>query len=239
MLLFRTSKVVNISAAANNVNLFTQAGSPPDAQNIIINITAPIRSANTTAALTTGSFKGGSLLYINNSNTITGFTGTTGANGAGGTGGTGGASAGSAPAGSVGGTGVTGGTGNPALIATTVTGLKTVINNLGSIIGGVGGTGGAGGGGGGGGGGSGYSDYRLKTDITLLETLFGGINLYSFKYTFDASKVWVGVMAQEIEEIFPKAVSKDECGYRMVNYNMLDLKMQTLEEYKARKYAHD
>ena len=238
MLLFRTSKVVNISAAANNVNLFTQAGSPPDAQNIIINITAPISSANTTAALTTGSFKGGSLLYINNSNTITGFTGTTGANGAGGTGASGGAS-GQAPAGSAGGAGTTGGSGNPALIATTVTGLKTVINNLGSIIGGVGGPGGPGGGGGGGGGGAGYSDYRLKTDITLLETLFGGINLYSFKYTFDASKVWVGVMAQEFEEIFPKAVSKDECGYRMVNYNMLDLKMQTLEEYKARKYAHD
>ena len=46
-------------------------------------------------------------------------------------------------------------------------------------------------------------------------------------------------MAQEIEKVFPKAVAKDKYGYRIVNYSMLDLKMQTLEEYKGQRTVYE
>ena len=156
MFLFRTTQVVKLNVANTNVNLYTAAGSPKDARNVLFFNNAAITSVNTSPALSTGSgWKGGSLVFIQNSNTITGSTGANGANGAGGTGGQGGNS-GTGHPGSTGGAGVTGSTGGAALFANIITGLKIVLKNLGSIIGGAGGAGGAGGGGGGGGGGAGY-----------------------------------------------------------------------------------
>lgn len=66
MFLFRTSKELNIGAGSN-VSLYTTAGSPPHALNIVANITGALTSTGTgTAALDSGTWKGGSNIYIKN-----------------------------------------------------------------------------------------------------------------------------------------------------------------------------
>lgn len=62
------------------------------------------------------------------------------------------------------------------------------------------------------------SDYRLKRNITFLDRREDGIAHYIFQYR-DSPEVYVGVMAQEVLEIYPEAVVKDpNSGYYMVNY---------------------
>ena len=145
MLLFRTSKVITLSTANTNVNLYNVASRPAEAINaIIFNRATANSSSNTIPAMRTGTgWKGGSTVHLVNSNTITGATGT---NGAGGTGGAGGA--GTSPqavSGSAGGSGSSGGT---SLVIDVITGLAVRIDNTGGTL-----TAGSGGGGGGGGGG--------------------------------------------------------------------------------------
>jgi len=71
------------------------------------------------------------------------------------------------------------------------------------------------------------SDRRLKTDIQRLGTLDKwGIGVYSFKYV-DAlksqygDKTYIGVMADEVEQVLPEAVITMEDGYKAVNYDMV------------------
>ena len=67
--------------------------------------------------------------------------------------------------------------------------------------GGGGGRGGGGGGGRGGGGGGGRrSDMALKHDVTLLGHLDNGLGYYRFSYN-GSDKAYVGVMAQEVQEL--------------------------------------
>ena len=159
MLLLRTSQQVNLSTVANNVNLYTSAGSPVDARNVLFFNTANKNAANAASyAMRLGTtWKGGSTIYLRNTATITGATGANGANGAGGAGGQGGGtSTGGNPGapGSTGSKGVTGGSGNTALFADTNSNVSFLVDNTsGTITGGSGGSGGQGGGGGGGGGG--------------------------------------------------------------------------------------
>lgn len=150
MLLFRTSKVITLSTANTNVNLYNVASRPAEAINaIIFNRATANSSSNTIPAMRTGTgWKGGSTVHLVNSNTITGAAGTSGA------GGTGGAGAsvltsppgGAAFPGSSGGSGTSGGS---SLTIDTITGLAVRIDNTnGTIIAGSGGSGGGGGGGG-------------------------------------------------------------------------------------------
>jgi len=158
----RPSKVVKITSPASDYNLYTSAGVayPLD---LYCFISAAISStSSSTPAFRTGTpWKGGTLLYIQNSSTITGGTGTTGPDGAGGAGGIGGIESGptiQSTAGSAGTSGTPGGTGGPAFTADTVSGLVTIVNNTGgTFTGGPGGSGGSGGGGGGGGGAAGLT----------------------------------------------------------------------------------
>jgi hypothetical protein len=77
------------------------------------------------------------------------------------------------------------------------------------------------------------SDIRLKRDIESLVALENGIKLYSFKYLWDDT-VYVGVMAQDLLEhgIYQDAVVKKQSGFYAVHYEMLGLKMVTLDEWK-------
>ena len=147
MLLFRTSKVITLSTANTNVNLYNVASRPAEAINaIIFNQATANSSSNTIPAMRTGTeWKGGSTVHLVNSNTITGATGTNGAGGTGGAGG--GVPGGHASPGSSGGSGTSGGS---SLTIDTITGLTVRIDNTsGTIIAGSGGSGGGGGGGGG------------------------------------------------------------------------------------------
>ena len=96
--------------------------------------------------------------------------------------------------------------------------------------GGGGGMRGGGGGGRGGGGGGRRSDIALKHDIVLLGHLDNGLGVYRFSYN-GSNKAYVGVIAQEVQQIMPQAVMRGRDGYLRVFYDDLGLKFETYEQW--------
>ncbi len=90
--------------------------------------------------------------------------------------------------------------------------------------------GGGGRGGGGRGGGGRRSDMRLKHDIVLLGYLNGGLGFYRFTYN-GGHMVYVGVMAQEVRQVMPHAVSQDTDGFLRADYTKLGLKFETYRQW--------
>jgi len=89
-----------------------------------------------------------------------------------------------------------------------------------------------GGGRGGGGGGGRRSDMRLKHDIVLLGRLDDGLGFYRFTYN-GGHTAYVGVMAQEVQSVMPKAVVRDRDGSLRVFYDKLGLTFQTYDAWIA------
>ncbi len=87
-------------------------------------------------------------------------------------------------------------------------------------------------GGGGRGGGGRRSDIRSKHDIVLLGPLENGLTLYRFAYN-GSEKAYVGVMAQEVEQVRPDAVIRGRDGYLRVRYDQLGLTFQTYAQWLA------
>jgi hypothetical protein len=87
-------------------------------------------------------------------------------------------------------------------------------------------------GGRGGGRGGRRSDIALKHDIVLLGHLKNGLGLYRFAYN-GSNKVYVGVLAQEVQEVAPEAVVRGDDGYLRVHYDKLGLKFQTYRQWIA------
>ena len=80
------------------------------------------------------------------------------------------------------------------------------------------------------------SDIRLKTNLILL-CIISGIKVYRFDY-INGAKNQIGVIAQEIKDITPNAVTMTEDGYYMVNYSMLPANVQNeIYNRKAGKAA--
>jgi hypothetical protein len=77
-----------------------------------------------------------------------------------------------------------------------------------------------------------WSDIRLKHDIALLGHLANGLGYYRFSYN-GSSKIYVGVMAQEVQSVRPEAVMRGENGYLRVNYAMLGLRHMTWDQWVA------
>ena len=103
--------------------------------------------------------------------------------------------------------------------------------------GGFGGAGMRGGGGFGGGGarrggGGRRSDMRLKHDIVLLGRLDDGLGYYRFVYN-GGHTAYVGVMAQEVLNVAPEAVTRDADGYMRVSYDLLGLPFETYKQWFA------
>jgi hypothetical protein len=92
--------------------------------------------------------------------------------------------------------------------------------------------GGGGGGGRGGGGGGRRSDIALKHDIVLLGHLANGLGYYRFNYN-GSDRAYVGVMAQEVQAVVPKAVVRGQDGYLRVYYDRLGVKFQSYEQWIA------
>jgi hypothetical protein len=94
--------------------------------------------------------------------------------------------------------------------------------------------GGGGGGfrGGGGRGGGRRSDVRLKHDIAVIGHFDNGIGFYRFAYNGSA-KLYVGVMAQEVQMVRPDAVRRGRDGYLRVFYDRLGLKFETYNAWVA------
>ena len=87
-----------------------------------------------------------------------------------------------------------------------------------------------GGGGGGRGGGGRRSDIRLKHDITLLGYLDDGLGFYRFSYN-GSNKAYVGVMAQDVQQIAPQAVVLGRDGYLRVYYEKLGLRFESYQQW--------
>ena len=96
---------------------------------------------------------------------------------------------------------------------------------------GGGGFGGGGGGRGGGGGGR-RSDIALKHDVVLLGHLDNGLGYYRFSY-LGSDKAYVGVIAQEVQAVMPRAVKRGDDGYLRVNYDRLGIKFLTYKDWLA------
>jgi len=72
------------------------------------------------------------------------------------------------------------------------------------------------------------SDVRLKENIKPVGVMANGLTLYSFEYVDEIKShplagegVHVGVMAQEVEQVFPYAVKTLDDGYKVVDYGLL------------------
>jgi hypothetical protein len=92
--------------------------------------------------------------------------------------------------------------------------------------------GGGGGGFRGGGGGGRRSDLALKHDVVLLGHLANGLGYYRFSY-IGSDTAYVGVIAQEVEEVMPEAVTRGRDGYLRVFYDKLGLKLRTYRDWLA------
>ena len=62
-----------------------------------------------------------------------------------------------------------------------------------------------------------FSDRRLKKNIKQISTRPDGLNVYEFDYIWGGGRQ-VGLMAQEVQTIYPGAVSESG-GYLMVDYS--------------------
>ena len=72
----------------------------------------------------------------------------------------------------------------------------------------------------------------LKHDIVLLSHLDNGLNVYRFSYN-GSTKPYVGVIAQEVQQVRPDAVERDSDGYLRVHYKKLGMKFRSYQQWLA------
>ncbi len=85
-------------------------------------------------------------------------------------------------------------------------------------------------GGRGGRGGGRRSDIRLKHDVILLGHLDNGLGFYRFSYN-GSNKAYVGVMAQEAQQVMPQAVVRGRDGYLRVYYNRIGVHFESYNHW--------
>ena len=74
----------------------------------------------------------------------------------------------------------------------------------------------------------GGSDIKIKENIKHVRVDEAtGLNIYEFSYKGDPRR-FEGVIAQEVEKVYPDAVSDTDLGFKAVNYEMLGLQMKEL-----------
>jgi uncharacterized caspase-like protein len=81
------------------------------------------------------------------------------------------------------------------------------------------------------------SDIRLKRDIVPLGRTAIGLQLYRYRYIGDDT-FYVGVMAQEVAERVPDAVTRGADGYLRVDYGKLGLTFMTAEEWSRQNASN-
>lgn len=75
------------------------------------------------------------------------------------------------------------------------------------------------------------SDSRLNEAVVALKQLANGVELYRFRYKGD-SEVYVGVIAQQVARLMPRAVVRGDDGYLRVDYERLGLRLMTWAEWR-------
>lgn len=74
------------------------------------------------------------------------------------------------------------------------------------------------------------SSVTWKRNISLLKKLDNGLNLYRFRYHW-SDTVYVGLMAEEVEVLYPDAVVKGPEGYFGVIYESLGMQLMTWDDW--------
>ena len=69
------------------------------------------------------------------------------------------------------------------------------------------------------------SSKKLKDNIVKIGKSISGYNIYKFNYKGN-SKKYIGVIAEEIQQLKPEAVRMLPNGYLGVNYNLLDVEFK-------------
>jgi hypothetical protein len=69
-----------------------------------------------------------------------------------------------------------------------------------------------------------FSDIRMKENIKQVDWLPNGLPVYTYEYKPEFKDLaghgkHIGVMAQEVAQVIPEAVSVQENGYMMVDYS--------------------
>jgi hypothetical protein len=72
-----------------------------------------------------------------------------------------------------------------------------------------------------------FSDIRMKENVSKIGETGAGLGVYSFEYKPEFKDVaghgsFIGVMAQEVEQVIPEAVSVADNGYMMVDYSKVN-----------------
>jgi len=66
-----------------------------------------------------------------------------------------------------------------------------------------------------------FSDRRLKRDIKLQRRDPDGLGWYEFAYNWNPAKRLIGVMADEVAKLRPRALGPERLGFATVNYGAL------------------
>lgn len=74
------------------------------------------------------------------------------------------------------------------------------------------------------------SDKRLKEDIVFIRESESGIDIYEFNYIDYPDMRYRGVIAQEILKTHPQAVITEDNGYYSVNYDLIDVDFEMVEQ---------
>jgi hypothetical protein len=74
-----------------------------------------------------------------------------------------------------------------------------------------------------------FSDVRLKENLELVRVdQRTGLNIYHFNYIGNDTRM-EGVMAQEVEMVYPDAVVTDDDGFMGVRYDLLGIEMKEVK----------
>ena len=79
-----------------------------------------------------------------------------------------------------------------------------------------------------------FSDARLKENIKFVKTLQNGINLYDFNYKQPLDKLYGsgkkrGVLAQDVERLYPLAVTETSNKVKLVDYSKLPIDLNQVD----------
>tara|TARA_R100000808_G_C2154135_1_gene164915 strand:- start:2207 stop:3181 length:975 start_codon:yes stop_codon:yes gene_type:complete len=65
-----------------------------------------------------------------------------------------------------------------------------------------------------------FSDERLKENIQFQHVDNIGMPVYTYNYTYDKGSPQIGYMAQDVEKIYPEAISNSQ-GFKKVDYSKI------------------
>lgn len=76
-----------------------------------------------------------------------------------------------------------------------------------------------------------FSDITLKENIHFEDKIINNLPIYSFEYKNKSygDGRFIGVMAQDVEKIYPEAVIINENGFKMVDYSKIGIEFRRIQ----------